>query len=758
MRVRRLENCVARVYWLFGSAAVVCGTAILPGCGGSSEPVASNSAPVPPPAEASPASSGGGSTAPSGAPSSAGHGDSGSTGDTGSSGESSSPPSSSPGGGFGGGEVAFDSGGGSAPAGGGHGAGQGGGPPASPAAVSPGGAGHGGGGAGGGGSPYGEGYDTGYGGNTTGGMTTPGMPTPGGLGGNSTGSPGGLPTGNLDIGDMFGALAQVKPDSLERFPKDYKTQAELAFQQGYEKLAYDLYLAHLATEAKEAGEAYDAVQLSKLLRRPAWHLRWGLAITVRTPEGYSGGLEPITNQTASSGGGGMSSGPPGAFDASSGPGVGMPGLPPGVPGGLGSSSGGGSGAPLEGGTAIADIDRALGLFAEVTGEMFDRRFTNGGFGNAFSRFGKKPAANSNQNPNGQGGGMAAMGPGGMAATGPGGMPMMGPGGMAAAGPGGPPIPAGYPGMTGMNPPSTPGMPEGYPGMMGPGGMAGPGGAQGGNQQQSVAALVNRLPVDYPQWRPGIVYLGQVDFKEVASAAQRAGVDFVLHFDVSVERRRESVENETRLRVLNLTSSDKPQLAASKRLTSTDVKNRGRSGSVAKEIVASAVKPVFDAIDRDVVLMEMPSLTAEQAKKRIGDLLNDNSGNEMRHLAEVQLYRHRGLIDDQQVMNLAEMFIGNEAIRLFAGSPGVQREAANSLQKHLTAYGEIGMADPNAMAARGNNNNGAMGFGGGGFGGGAAGFGNPGGGNNPSAPSLDPGGAGHAAQGPGGGVSPPALDL
>jgi len=653
----------------------------------------------------------------------------------------------------------------------------------------------------GGGSPYGGGYDTGSGGGsnpltsgaggypgTSGGYpgTSGGYPGAGGAAGYPGAGGGGAPgMGNLSgINPMsfLNSMKDFKPQEIKKFPKEYGAQAQLAFQQGYEELGTKLLMGHLAFERSEAAATYEQVRMSSDLKRPAWHLRWGLAIHVDTPTDFSGGLDPITAETKGTGGsgGGAMGTPP------SGLGTGTPGLPPGVggaPGGYpGAGAAGNTGTELQGGTTLGDISAALGLFADVTGEMFDSRFGRGDFGVVFSKYARRaPAAaaaggaGAGQAP-GIGAGMGAPGMGAPGMGGGGGPPRP----ASAAGPGGssPPIPAGYPGGgIGAGPGlaagpggSSPPIPAGYPGGgigAGPGGAAPPGMPMGpgglgngflGNSPASPPAdLATALPIDHPQWRPGIVYLGQMTESEAIGQAKRHGIDYLIHFTVNVEKRKEEVDNQTRGKVINVASTnlgsgrgsarDVVTIGSSKKLGNREVKSKLKDGNP-KRFVVDALQPMFDAIDQKVVLTEFPMISSAQAKARVASLLTGNSEGDLNSMAEIQLYRHRSLLTDDEVLLAAEILFGDNGLRLLAGNPQVMREAATAIQKRLTSYGEIGMVDP-AMAA---------------LAGSAAGGGMPGmggampgaGGMTPGAPSLDSGGG--AGQGGGGGTgsAPPIL--
>jgi hypothetical protein len=520
--------------------------------------------------------------------------------------------------------------------------------------------------------------------------SSPGMGPAGSFGGSSGGGAGGL--FGFDPASLAGAFAGPKKPAAQRFPSSYGEQAPLAFKQGYEKLAHELYMAHLALEPDSAEEAYGKARFSMAMRRPLWNLRIGMALTVKTYEGFDGKYDPITVNT--SGGTGNSGG---GRAPSMGSGMGM-GLPsPGAPGG--SSDGGTAAAVL--GDSIAELPSVLGLFAEVTGEMLDRRFANGDFGRAFSSYSKPaapaPAAGAGRGPGMQPGMGMGMG-----------MGMDGSAGMA---------PPGYPGM---DDPDDSGPSLGAPGMGGPGmggpgmsapGMAGPGmnGMGGGGQARSAMMSINQLEPKKPQWRPGVVYLGQNNVKDAFSQAESAGVDVLLMFDVSIDKSREDVRNDTRLRVF-IVSNPKQTFSSSKRLTNLEVKNRNRSGDASpKKMVEEAVQPLFDDIDRKLALVDLPALNSDQAKKRIGMLLGDPNMGPIDVLAEVQLYRHLDLLGDEDVLVATELLFGDDGLKLIAASKPIRREVAESLQKPLREFGEIGLPDP-AMAGGGNQGNG-NGFGG-----------------------------------------------
>ncbi len=71
----------------------------------------------------------------------------------------------------------------------------------------------------------------------------------------------------------------VAPQPLRTGPV-LLNESHVAFRYGNLPLAEELFFAHLALGGDAAAEDLDAIQFSPLLRRPTWHLRWGMALGV----------------------------------------------------------------------------------------------------------------------------------------------------------------------------------------------------------------------------------------------------------------------------------------------------------------------------------------------------------------------------------------------------------------------------------------------------------------------------------------------
>ncbi|NND96023.1 MAG: hypothetical protein HKN47_01690 [Pirellulaceae bacterium] len=224
--------------------------------------------------------------------------------------------------------------------------------------------------------------------------------------------------GSLDLGPLMAPPDQFGPP-VDAGPV-LEGQAKTAYTSGNYPLALQLYFAHLVTEFDGARVNLQAVKYSKLLRRPVWQIRWGVSYTVRGDAGASD-PNPIragklpNMRMAQRGGGGQGDFGQGDFDQGGfdqggqdqememqmqmemeqeqemsmememdmggGPqrGTGNRG-----PGGFG----GGSAAPapiqrtMLSSTAKEEMDKYLGLVAELTAEEFGSRYRQGDFGPA----------------------------------------------------------------------------------------------------------------------------------------------------------------------------------------------------------------------------------------------------------------------------------------------------------------------------------------------------------------------------------------
>ena len=148
-------------------------------------------------------------------------------------------------------------------------------------------------------SGRGRGLGGGFGGGSSG-------PPGGGFGGGA--SPSGPPAGMMG---GLGALAAFLNPSMSNSPDAQvitgpvlQNEARAAYASGDHRLAMNLLYGHIVAEYEDAPNIIRMAKFSRLMKRPAWQLRFGLSYTVR---GDATDPQPI-QEGRSSGGGGFGAG------------------------------------------------------------------------------------------------------------------------------------------------------------------------------------------------------------------------------------------------------------------------------------------------------------------------------------------------------------------------------------------------------------------------------------------------------------------
>lgn len=481
-------------------------------------------------------------------------------------------------------------------------------------------------------------------------------------------------------GLLSGAGGLVKGSSR---PLSLRDMANQAFMGGDEELALRLLHAHLAAEFDTAGAAYDDVRFSKALREPTWLVRWGTSIHVRgdsltdTHPIIENMPSPITIPNRGAGQGGMRNNRAGGEAA-------MESL-----GAMGemqesaSGRGAAAAAPFSASTQIdQDLQKKLGLVAEYTGKNFDSRFADGSFGYGFVTAMASAQADVPQPPAGnrRTGGMEGMMHGEME-----GMMEEEMAGMAAGALG---MPAMDPASTvrGMPSPDSlrnrmtdpnrlsagmdePGM-EGEMSMEAMEGMLPPGVAPpraAGGQLPGQPAQTTYSPT-YPRWRPGIVSLGEMSQQDALELAKKEGIQFLLHFDVSVQDKK----NRTMVRVINVVTGD--TVVVSKKMDNVEVYRLVQAKrTTEREFVEEIISEMFTVIDEKCKVEPMIKLTPEIAKQRIAALLQEAPGFDFSGMAEVRLFQFLGLLQENEVASALHLFGGDDALTMMYAMPERRRE-------------------------------------------------------------------------------------
>ncbi len=430
--------------------------------------------------------------------------------------------------------------------------------------------------------------------------------------------------------DTFGDKIKAGPE-LER-------DAQLAYQSGNYLAAMQLHFAHMTTEYEQAHVALKTVKYSKLLKRPVWQIRWGVSYTIHGDDGAADPSPIIAGKTQPmSGGGGRGRGRQDGMDE-----MGMDEMDMeqdmsmeqdmqmeeemgmdemdmemememGMGGRSGRSAKAVTAAPVVvtrtmlSESAKSQMEKYLGLVAEVVQEEFSKRYRQGDFGPALCRVGVVDAE-------------AAADPGRRGGAGGGG----GGGGAGA--------------MSSTSSPRT-----------------------------AVDDLLSQTPEVSPLWIPGMMFLGAGHAKDMVQTAKLEQIDLLLHFEISIKtNRNQETQNISRCRLLNL-ASNKP-MAVSKAMDSSEVAQLVRSGRTnERTYVEEQLANLFLIIDNHVKATNMPSLTAEVARKRVGSLLSAGPKNRLQALSEVRLYQALELLTAEEVETAFEILGGQEGVGILYGS-------------------------------------------------------------------------------------------
>jgi len=484
-----------------------------------------------------------------------------------------------------------------------------------------------------GGNPYGEDYeeasgnsddygDDPYGGDPYGGDPYGGGSGSGGSSGLLKAMPGiGQVPGLADFASFLSPQTSVEVDAGPKFAGE----ALAAVQAGDLPAAADLYHAHLAVEYEHSKDALAEVQLSKLLRKPVWHLRCGLSLKVRGEvEGDS--YNPISANMSSSGGGyggdGYGGGDPyggggGGYDDQGG---GYGGEEPygdsdpyGGDDPYGGNPYGGPSAPTKTAQPAApvrnremlnkDIDQrmseTLGTVAEVFKERFNDYYSSGKLGSALTDVTPKPSANT-------------------------------------------------------------------------------AGRRGRTTPVSLIESKYEQNSDLPMWVPGLVFVGEDESATTLAQAKEAGLDYLFHFDIAVKQDRgQPVQNRSRCRVYDVKSGK--VVASSGKFDNMEVMQLGQrrsrtarrpktdSGSPSANYINDAMNALTLGLNKNVTLIPMPQLSATAARKRVSSLLSTPPSQLFQTLAEIRVYQSQGLLADGDVEQAFQIIAGNDGLTLLYGT-------------------------------------------------------------------------------------------
>ena len=203
---------------------------------------------------------------------------------------------------------------------------------------------------------------------------------------------------------------------------------------------------------------------------------------------------------------------------------------------------------------------------------------------------------------------------------------------------------------------------------------------------SMSAMVDSVPELIPMWKPGLVFLGEVGSDEALESAKRQGLDFLFQFDVVIKESKSrsrnsnsyatsaaSVENTTRVRLYHVGSGK--TLGTTKAIENVECSQlvSRRQYPDNEGYVEDQCKGLWIAVDRYAASKPLPELTADSARRRVGQLLGDRNGDVLRMLAEVRLYESRGWLTPQEVEAAFDMLAGSKGLSLLYAPEEEQRE-------------------------------------------------------------------------------------
>ena len=151
--------------------------------------------------------------------------------------------------------------------------------------------------------------------------------------------------------------------------------------------------------------------------------------------------------------------------------------------------------------------------------------------------------------------------------------------------------------------------------------------------------------------PGVVLVGLAPAKDLVKTAERAGVDVLCVFNVTVKpiARTGQVSNNVKIQLYNV--------AEGKKTFESDVVNnlavqnaRANENSRGGDPVEKELEKLFREIDTNWRLGAIPtSLQPEHALGRVGELLKETHQNPLPVLAEIRMYQTRGLLENSHLL-------------------------------------------------------------------------------------------------------------
>lgn len=387
-----------------------------------------------------------------------------------------------------------------------------------------------------------------------------------------------------------------------------RNEAHVAFRYGNLPLARELFFGHLALGGESAKSDLETVQFSAQFRRPAWHIRWGLAI------GLAGDAEVADFDPIAAG---MSSG--------MGRGMGMEmGMDDGM--GMGMEDGMGMDMAMERGRMGAD--RGMSDDSDMMGMDDIMGMEDGsGMGGPGMRERKAPKFQAPEPK------------------------LLDPA-----------VAERLKELTGMVGDK---LTEGLSSRVQSGafGSALSGVAEENPTQGYSVGGEMVTQAEKPMWIPGVAFIGEGGSREMTEAAAKDGIELLLYVVVSVKQSRTGdVQNISRVKIVDCKTGK--TLIASGGMDNREVKRLlATKRGTAEGHIDEQLETLWKIIDSRLVLSPLPTLTPEVSRKRITQLMSDPSYSKLRKLAEVRLLHQKGWVADEELEQAFEIIAGADGVKI-----------------------------------------------------------------------------------------------
>jgi len=445
--------------------------------------------------------------------------------------------------------------------------------------------------------------------------------------------------GSLDLTSLF--ATPIDPALQDDRPL-LKQQVEHAFRTGRMATAMELFFGHLVVNYDAASADLDSVKYSPVLKRPVWQTRWAVSLAVRGDQVTS--KSPILEDKGAMNSRAYSMDYGSGFDE-----MDSNGYQADTPDGAAATE-------MLSSNADEILQESLGLVATVTAEQFTQRFSDGFFGPALASIIPKPVVES---PNADTVDGAADPTNGRS---------MGNGRTRA----------GQPGRDRhmddrMGRPRDSmeeygldeygedeygldeyGLDEYGHDEYGHDELGQQGAGQSDQNETSLKADPRLFELaggiePFPMWQPGLVFLGEMSSAEAIEMAQKNKIDFLLHFDVMLKDIRNPrnpnadgyTQNISRCRLIR--GDDGKTITISKPMDNLELARQKRTS---REYIDEQMGNLFTVIDRQLALLDMPSLSPEIVTRRVTALMAGRDAKNLETMAEIRYYQLKGLLSQE----------------------------------------------------------------------------------------------------------------